>query len=146
MDTQTITTGIKSVKFFAGDESHGATIELTLTDSIDVIVLDKGNAVRKQGDSISLFSSNFTRELCSVEPVFGDYRSYLCHALTERNWTVALKNVVITLERTFLNAGDIIPGTEEEAKRDMFITKVVKAIFPTTFHKKVTELLDSAWE
>ena len=146
METTTITTGVKATKLFAGDETHGATIELTLIENIDIIVLEKGEPVRKQGNTISLFASNFTRELCECEPDFADYRTYLCHALTARNWVVALKGVVLTMERTFINEGDVIPDTEDTAKRDMFVTHITKAVFPDSFHKKVAELLDSAWD
>lgn len=124
---ETIVVTIKSVKVFVDENS--ASVQLTFAESIKGFARDsEGNYTETDVKSISIHRSKLTAQLCETSDDIAMYRATLDHAFGQKEFGVILFNAKLTLNRTFIAAGEMIGEGDDAvaAERDMYLTDVAK--------------------
>lgn len=124
---ETIVVTVKGVKVFVDENS--ASIQLTLDKAIKGFARDgEGNFAEADVKTISIHRSKLTAQLCDASDDIAMYRATLDHAFGQREFGVILFNAQLTLNRTFVAAGEVIGEGDDAiaAERDCYLTDVVK--------------------
>lgn len=140
---ETIKVTVKGIRLYANDES--VNIILTLEDAIPGIAKVNGEYVEQDVDTISMYRSKLTAQLCDVNDDIAWYRACRDTAFDQRALGVILFKAKLTLARTRYEAGDVISTDEETgetitAPRTMFTTDIVGV----KLNEKAEQLLQNA--
>ena len=124
---ETIVVTVKGVKVFVDEKS--ASVQFTFDKAIKGFARDAdGNFAEADVKTISINRSKLTAQLCEISDDIAMYRATLDHAFGQKEFGVILFNAQLTLNRTFVAAGEVIGEGEDAvaAERDCYLTDVVK--------------------
>ena len=129
---------IKSVKVFENEEF--ANVSLTLTQTIKGFSLnhDTGAMEEADVDTISLFRSALTRQLCDCNDDIALFRATRERAFGQREFGIILFGAKLAIERELKAAGEEVNGKVLE--RDCYITSIVGV----TLSERAVRALDAA--
>lgn len=124
---ETIVVTVKGVKVFVDQDS--ASVQLTLDKAIKGFARNADGAYAESDvKTISIHRSKLTAQLCDASDDIAMYRATLDHAFGQKEFGVILFNAQITLNRTFVAAGEMVGEGDAAvaAERDCYLTDVVK--------------------
>ena len=124
---ETIVVIVKGVKVFVDDKS--ASVNLTLDKAVKGFARNAdGTYTEADVKTISIHRAKLTAQLCDASDDIAMYRATLDHAFGQKEFGVILFNAQLTLNRTFVAAGEVIGEGDAAvaAERDCYLTDVVK--------------------
>ena len=124
---ETIVVTVKGVKVVVDDKS--ASVNLTFDKTIKGFARDAdGNYTEGDVKTVSIHRSKLTAQLCDASDDIAMYRATLDHAFGQKEFGVILFNAQLTLNRTFIAAGEMVGEGDAAvaAERDCYLTDVVK--------------------
>lgn len=124
---------IQGVQLFIGDNladsKKFSNIRLTLDKPIDGFMQDeKGVIVQGDIQEISIGLSKATKQLCQCNDDVMFYRSIIGRSFDQKDLTMLLLLSTLTIERTLVKQGEVIPDDPKEAvaARDLYLTNITK--------------------
>lgn len=125
------TVKIQGVQLFVGDNFADSkwfsNVRLTLNKPIDGFMQDEDGAiVQGEVQEISLGLSKLTKQLCQCNDDILFYRSIAGRSFDQKDLTMLLLLSTLTIERTLVKEGEVIPGDANEnvATRDLYLTEI----------------------
>ena len=112
---------------FVDDKS--ASVNLTLDKAVKGFARNAdGTYTEADVKTISIHRAKLTAQLCDASDDIAMYRATLDHAFGQKEFGVILFNAQLTLNRTFVAAGEVIGEGDAAvaAERDCYLTDVVK--------------------
>ena len=105
---ETIVVTVKGVKVYVDETS--ASVQLTIDKTIKGFSKndDDDSYTEKDVNTVSISRKKLIAQLCDVNDDIAMYRATLDHAFGQKEFGVILFNAQLTLNRTFVAAGEII--------------------------------------
>ena len=124
---ETIVVTVKGVKVYVNEES--ASVQLIVDKAIRGFSKnDDDSYTETDVNAVSISRKKLTAQLCDVNDDIAMYRATLDHSFGQKEFGVILFKSQLTLNRTFVAAGEVIGEGEDAvtAERDCYLTDVVK--------------------
>lgn len=119
----TIIATVKGVRVYVGEDN--ANVTLTLDKEFKGLKRDEnGTFAETNVNTINLFRSALTAQLCEVNDDIAMYRATLDHAFGQKEFGVILFNAKLTIVRELHKAGEIV--NDKALERDCYITTIRK--------------------
>lgn len=124
---ETIVVTVKGVNVYVDQDS--ASVKLTFDKAIKGFSKN-ADGTYTEGDvtTVSFPRKKLTAQLCEASDDIAMYRAILDHAFGQKEFGVILFNAQLTLNRTFVAAGEMVGEGDAAvaAERDCYLTDVVK--------------------
>lgn len=138
---ETIVVTVKGVNVYVDQDS--ASVKLTFDKTIKGFRKNAdGTYTESDVNTVSIPRKKLTAQLCEASDDIAMYRATLDHAFGQKEFGVILFKSQLTLNRTFVAAGEMIGEGDDAvaAERDCYLTDVVKV----KLSEKASDELDKA--
>lgn len=120
MTTSIVT--ISNVRVF--ENENGATVQLVFNEPIDGITIGSdGSVTKQQVNTISVFRSRLTAQLCGVNDDIALYRATQTHGFNQKQLGIILTGAKLKINRELVPAGTV--DGDYTYSRDSYTTDVV---------------------